>query len=129
MISTSATQRKCRQTSSLTLLSETQQDVVEVRSYGVGDVEVRCHPGEELFRDITDFHTRFLRMPGEDVECPVRRNRVDEHQHALGLLDSCAGGRDFGDQLIQRVVPLVSTMRCRLSNEPTEVRITSNVSA
>ena len=29
----------------------------------------------------------------------------------------------------QRVVPLVSTMRCRLPNEPTEVRITSNVSA
>lgn len=29
----------------------------------------------------------------------------------------------------ERVVPLVSTMRCRLPNEPTEVRITSNVSA
>lgn len=108
MISTSATQLKCRQTSSLTLLSATQQDVVEVRSYGVGDVEVRCHPREEPFRDITNFHVRFLRMPGEDVECPVRRNRVDEHQHALGLVDGCAGGRYFGDQLVHRFLDRVT---------------------
>ncbi|MDA3635315.1 MULTISPECIES: hypothetical protein [Rhodococcus] len=47
-----------------------------------------------------------------------------------GTADDLAGLVDRSPTTTtQRVVPLVSTMRCRLPNEPTEVRITSNVSA
>lgn len=89
----SATQLKCRQTSSLTPLSETQQGVVGVCWYGVGHVEVRCQPREELFCDITNFHECFLRMPGEDVECPVRRFR-DRVIDSFGDIDVEAGTAD-----------------------------------
>lgn len=162
----SATQRKCRQTSSLTPLSETQHDVVEVCSYGVGHVEVRCQPREEPFGDITNFHARFLQSQVRTSS--ARSAEIAQTSSGMPFARSIAAREDAisGDQLVhrfldrvtdsfddidveagtaddlaglvdqrspttttQRVVPLVSTMRCRQLNEPPEVRITSNVSA
>lgn len=55
----------------------------------------------------------------------------DDIDVEAGTADDLAGLVDQRSPttITQRVVTLVSTMRCRLSNEPTEVRITSNVSA
>lgn len=102
-------------------------------SYAIGDVEVRRHSRGELFRDIKNFHVCFLRMPGEDVEYPVRRNRVDERRYALGLrpelpmISPDSSRSRSPTTTTECVLPFVSTMRCRLLNEPPEVRIAPNV--
>lgn len=85
------------------LCSVVQDQVIEPGAEGAGDVELGRHSGEELLRYVANFDVRFLGTPGEDVECSVGGDAVDEHEHAFGLLDRSAGAVDFGDGFVDRL--------------------------